>query len=249
MSDNKKTYAKPLYGSVHVYDYEHRGDSARAYSILNRYGITDTSFQNNGDGNVAFIEFTMEFTDIRRCQRLTDDMEKAGYGVGFVNLYEYVGKDFRKMVTDLNILPISERDIKDFVEAVPFGSETDAMDDWTCLAEWKEYRTTLSREPMALTTILNFLKNKMGATEVGYSETSMEITIRANVPFSKVKEYKRALLDKEWVSKTLLLFWRTSRDWRDDSYDLYSLYYMMNNTERYKNTSRFKAHQHALGGW
>lgn len=84
-TDNK------LYCSVHICDYEHRGDSARAYSILNSFGIVDTHFENNGDGNTAFITFSIDYNK-KVLDNLLNDLNNNGYELGCVNLWEFESK-------------------------------------------------------------------------------------------------------------------------------------------------------------
>lgn len=107
-----------LYGDIHVYDYEHRGDSRAAYNILASLGITDTYFQNNGDGNVAIIEFSMPYNK-DNARILAKRMDNAGYGVSFINLYEFEPNANVGKVKELLNPASSYNEIKTIKEQLP----------------------------------------------------------------------------------------------------------------------------------
>ena len=107
-----------LYGDIHVYDYEHSGDSRAAYNILASFGITDTYFQNNGDGNVAIIEFSMPYNKENACI-LAKRMDNAGYGVSFINLYEFEPNANVGKVRELLKPTSSYKEIKAIKEKLP----------------------------------------------------------------------------------------------------------------------------------
>lgn len=78
-----------VYGKVAIADYEHSGDSAEAYLALRECGVTDTSFEYNGDGCTAYIEFQYEY-DKNITKKLRDRFERVRTGkLYFVNIIDF----------------------------------------------------------------------------------------------------------------------------------------------------------------
>lgn len=210
MADSTKT----LQGRVSVYDYEHSGDSARAYEILKSFGVKGTSFEDNGDGNVAFIYFGMPY-DKGRCARLAESLEDAGYGHMWYNLCDFESKDFTGFVE--SIIPTdktsdnSEGFITNVAQLKFIKACPDDVDDWVVAFQMQPSAKYLEEHTDVFKEILETLRD-MGCEGVYFRQTCGRVYIIGNVLFSKVRERRGYFTDKG----VNFLFYRQYKDWRDD---------------------------------
>ena len=169
-TDNK------LYCSVHIYDYEHSGDCRVAYSILERYSIFKTNFECNGDGNVAFITFSMDYNK-SILNRLLNDLDNNGYGLSCANLYEFESK-FELP----NLLPKIE--YKDFWCLYNEGAgyyellegNLDNVSNKVVIVEWHGYISEIERNSEKMYRAIDAMK-KLGCNKWITSRNDIELHI------------------------------------------------------------------------
>lgn len=185
-----------LFGSISVYDYEHLGDRRMAYDILYRLGIMDTSFEYNGDGNVAFIHFQVIYNK-SLVTTLVNKMEDAGYGVGFLNLYEF--EDTFKLPQLTPTMSVAElwktRDTLSSWHQLkdnPVESNLNAP----VVVKYENYITTLKRDPSVLENVLQTLAD-LECSAYHVSRNDMELTINAVTTLGNV----RKLAGEDWRTR------------------------------------------------
>ena len=242
MENGKKD--RPLYGGVKVYDYEHSGDSARAYAILKQHGITKTSFDYQGDGNVATIEFTTEYKDNATCDRLKEELDNAGYGCYYINLWQYQPTDYDARIKE--VLPLTKTILEDIVKSVPYQHELEEMDgSWNVVVRLELWRSTIDKKnPDLLTKHIEMFKT-LGCKAVRYTYNDVQMCIYGIGNFACVKEHKEELLE----SGIEILFYRRHKDWREDAYEFLTLSKIRGELIRYgEKYARFGDIRRLLGG-
>lgn len=166
-----------LYGSVYVYDYEHSGDSRAAYNILSRFGIDGTSFTNNGDGNTAEIAFSMPY-DKAKVRSLASQLDNAGYGCGFVNLWEFESKfqlpDLQPSMSYKDLWGLYKEGAG-YYELLE--GDLERAGSKIVLVEYKDYIATLEREPERLDEAIRLLRDELRCSRWYVSRNDMELVI------------------------------------------------------------------------
>ena len=185
-----------LYGDIPVYDYEHSGDSRTAYNILASFGITDTYFQNNGDGNVAIIEFSMPYNKENACI-LAKRMDNAGYGVSFINLYEF--EDTFKLPQMTPTMSVAE--LRKTRDTLPSWYQlkdnlVESNLNAPVVVKYENYITTLKRDPSVLENTLQTLAD-LECSAYHVSRNDMELTINAVTTLGNV----RKLAGEDWRTR------------------------------------------------
>lgn len=150
-----------LYGTVYVYDYEHSGDSRAAYKIFRSFGIDGTNFIYHGDGNTAEIAFSMPYDKVK-VRSLASQLENAGYGCGFINLWKFESKF---QLPDLQ----PSMSYKDLWELHKEGAgyyellegDLERAGGKIVLVEYKNYIAALEREPERLNEAVGLLRDEL----------------------------------------------------------------------------------------
>lgn len=168
-----------LYGTILVYDYEHRGDSEYAYSILSSFGITNTSFTYNGDGNVADIAFSMPYNK-NKVKLLQEKIDDSPYGLTFVNLYEFESPL-------LGIMPKTDTPCQRTLGSIHTWSLEEAKNA-KVLVVLKRYTTAYTRNPTKLVEDMDMLIRKMGCIKIDstFISNGIETLLRGELPIKEL---------------------------------------------------------------
>ena len=171
-----------------IADYEHSGDSQLAYQLLRRNGITDTWFRNNGDGNTAYIEFSMPYDEVR-VDALIKDFYPTFYTLGFVNLYE-----FQTIYARLGITFPKDTLTKEIYDkvynALPYHP-TDAMGNYDVFVEIKGYNSQIALRQRVVDEMTNVLKNDFKCPYTSVWVGDMEFTYRGVTTLENVLKMLR----------------------------------------------------------
>lgn len=194
-----------LCGSVYVYDYEHSGDSRMAYDILSRFGVKVGQFFNNGDGNTAEIWFSMPY-DQTKVRSLATALNNAGYGYGFSNLWQF---ESQFKMPDLNPRISVDELWELYQEGAGYyellEGDLERAGGKIVLVEYKNYISTLTREPARLEEAIHILRDELKCSQWYVSRNDMELEI---VGVTTIADCRRAI-NKEslpHISKMLFQF-------------------------------------------
>ena len=192
-----------LCGSVYVYDYEHSGDSRQAYDILAHFGVNVGQFYNNGDGNTAEIWFDMPYNKTK-VRSLITALDNAGYGCGFSNLWQFESKfqipDLRPSMSYRELWDMQEKGTG-YYELLE--GDLERAGDKIVLVEYKNYVSTLEREPARLDEAIHILRDELKCSRWYVSRNDMELKI---VGVTTIADCRNAINEKSLPHLNKMLF-------------------------------------------